>query len=102
MLDRGENLQQALVLRPADKKDLAFLEVRNSAIATDLDRPRAETFTADSLVEKGAERVVSEDTDEEWWLRILWHAGRPIDKLHEIEQEDGLQLILGGPRGLDQ
>ncbi len=97
MLDRGENLLDLIVLRPADEQNVARVEVRQLAVTTDLDGPHPDALATYCRIQEAAERVVPEDADKQWRLR---GRGLPIDKLREIEQEHGLQLILRGPLAL--
>src|SRR2546430_3166950 len=53
-------------------------------------------FAADGLIEKALERVVPQHADDERSCGVGKGCRRPIDELREVEQEDGLQVRLGG------
>src|SRR6267378_1099010 len=100
VLQTGENVLQAILFRRTHEQDMTGLHVIDRLIATDGERSAAYRLPPDGLVQVRTKRIVAQDTDDEGSGRVGKGAGGPVDKLREVEQEDGLDLILRRPRGL--
>src|SRR5712691_7321662 len=85
---------------PTDEQNVAARDVFDALIALDDERPRAATFSPHGGIEEAAERVATQNPDDQRRLRVGNGLRRPIDELREVEQEDGLDLSLGGLRRL--
>src|SRR5438876_4995123 len=79
---------------------MSGLNVFDRLIATYFERSAAYHLTADSFVQVRTEWIVAQNADDERSCGVGKSAGRPVDKLSEVEQEDGLDLILRCPRCL--
>src|SRR2546427_5961240 len=55
---------------------------------------------AHRLVQHAPERIIPEHADDHRRVGVGKRVSRPIDELREVEEEDGLQLVFRGPRGL--
>src|SRR2546422_9815929 len=66
----------------------------------DYEWPCSPMLPAYGGIEEIAERVTTQNPDDQRRLRVRNGLRRPIDELREVEQEDGLHLSLGGPRCL--
>src|SRR5207245_11607657 len=79
-----------------DEQDVAPRDVFHALIAMHDEGPRSPMLAAHGGIEKVAERVATQNPDDERRLRVGNGLRRPIDELREVEQEDGLHLHLGG------
>ena len=100
MLQVGQDVLQPTLFRGTDEQDMTGPNVFDLLIATDFERSAAHRLTPDSFVQVRTEWIVSQDADDEGSRRVGKSAGWPVDKLSEVEQEDGLDLILRRPRSL--
>lgn len=83
-------------------KNVAPCDILHVAVAAHLEWTQTETFVSYSLIQEGAERVIPEDADAQWRPRVLCGHRLPVDELCEVEQEYGLQLMLGRSRALHE
>src|SRR5882672_3865254 len=98
-----ETRQYLLRLSPGgsiDEQDVAPRDVFHALIALDDEGPRAAPLPAHGGIEEVAERVATQNPDDQRRLRVGNGLRRPIDELREVEQENGLHLRLGGLRRL--
>ena len=103
--DRPEEILARLKNRPiprgpTDEQDVAPRDVFDPLIAMDYEWPCSPMLPAYGGIEEIAERVTTQNPDDQRRLRVRNGLRRPIDELREVEQEDGLHLSLGGPRCL--
>src|SRR5437870_2118047 len=96
ILETREDIFRLIRHGPTDEQDVALRDVFHALIATHDEGPRSATLSAHGGIEKVAERVATQNPDDERRLRIGNGLGRPVDELREVEQEDGLHLSLGG------
>src|SRR5712691_1653938 len=68
--------------------------------APDFERPAAHRLTPDGFVQVTTEWIVAQDADDERSSGVGKGAGRPVDKLSEVEEENGLHLVFRRARGL--
>src|SRR3989442_3134818 len=94
VLQIGEDVLQPALFRRTDEQDMTGLNVFDRLIATDFERSATYRLTPDSFVQVRTEGIVAQDADDERSCRVGKGARWPVDKLSEVEQEDGLDLIL--------
>src|SRR2546426_10661353 len=93
ILETREDVLRLIRHGPTDEQDVAPRDVFHALIATHDEGPRSATLSAHGGIEKVAERVATQNADDERRLRVGNGLGRPIDELCEGEQEDGLHTI---------
>src|SRR5438093_2498787 len=98
VLEAREYLLRPIPRGPTDEQDIAPRDVFDPLIAMDDEWPCSPMLPAYGGIEEVAERVASQNPDDQRRLRVGNGLGRPIDELREVEQEDGLHLSLGGFR----
>src|SRR6266699_2045810 len=68
--------------------------------APDFERSAAYCLTPDSFLQVRTEWIVAQDADDQRSCRVGKGASRPVDKLSEVEEENGLDLVFRRARGL--
>src|SRR2546421_6761017 len=96
ILETREDVLRLIRHGPTDEQDVAPRDVFHALIAMHDEGPRSPMLAAHGGIEKVAERVATQNPDDERRLRVGNGLRRPIDELREVEQEDGLHLSLGG------
>ncbi len=96
----GKDLVQPVALRAADEQDMTRLDLFHTAIALNGQGPVVDFFITHGLVQVSAERVFSQDADDQRYLPIGKGLLRPFDELREVEQENRLELVLLRGRSL--
>src|SRR6266550_3772148 len=100
VLEAREDLLRLISHRPTDEQDVAPRDIVHSLITTDREWPRSPMFPAHGGIEEIAERVGTQNSDDQRRLRVGNGLRRPIDELRKVEQEDGLHLRFGSLRRL--
>src|SRR2546426_4223221 len=96
ILETREDVFRLIRHGPTDEQDVAPRDVFHPLIALHDEGPRSPMLSTHGGIDKVAERVATQNPDDERRLRIGNGLGRPVDELREVEQEDGLHLSLGG------
>ncbi len=99
-LESGKNGGKAFIFGLADESHLAGFQIGNRGNPQGPQRMVVDGLAAQHIIKSGAERVVTQNADEDGAGRTSEGSGGPFDELREIEEEGGLDLIFDGSGAL--
>lgn len=80
----------------AEEEDVAARDLLRLAYQSDMEYPGSDGLSIDGALKFLAAWLVVEDAEIQRGIAAVQDAGRPIDKLREVEKKRSLHLVLFG------